>query len=1573
MDIADLAARIEAARHELLDLSLSNPLINYRLRAKGVETTGADPERVFERLVRKGQTIYFLPRPDEDESDAQGLLGIDAPEPSDQDKSLTSTQKSTDNRLQTSYSTNELDSRLLKTYYASHTLLEDTGVNSLFVALGMVQWYESDASEQELRAPIVLIPVKLDRASVRHGFGIEYTGEDVGTNVPLMEKFRIDFRTDLPHVNDDFEDDQEIDLPVYFEKAQRSIEGMVRWSVDTSSVVLGFFSYNKFLMWKDLDTKAWTMGSGFFESHILHSVLGDGFKDPGPAIDEDAHLDQFLRPEDVHDVVDADSSQVRAILDVNNGRNLVVQGPPGTGKSQTITNIIADAIGQGKKVLFVSEKMAALEVVKRRLDELKLGDACLELHSHKTAKKTVLDEIKRTLELGRPNAEGIEDDFTFLERSRNSLNQYSDAVNNPVGNTGITPFRANGELLRLRNYRGESAGQFPQLQIDGLGAWSNIEYSEKRDIVERLQNGLRQTGPLKDHVFYGSQIRDVMADDLERLAGTIHAAQESLAVLDAALMALADVMRLKAPSNNDQTEMLLFTAKQVAAAPDISGIDLEAPEWGDRRYDIECLKDMGQKCAKLKGKYGSVLTPDAWQNAHAVEIRYSLSTAGRRVFRILFPEYRRATKQLSQLCRGETPRNVEDQIELIDGILEWQKLIHEIKELSPVPTATLGSRWNEEDSDWDAILPIIEWMLALLDQVGDGKVSKDIVSSLGSGIDTSVVPQLLEQASVALGIYQDSLREILDPLKMDTEKRFGYPDGFARLTYREQLETLTAWASSVHEIHDIARVNRLLGVAIDEGLHTVANLADEWPEAPERLIDCLEYARYQSIMRRAFDEHPELIEFQGFDHESLIGRFQELDQRTLHHNRVRALLAHWEGLPKHDAAGQLGLLKREFEKRRRHLPIRQLIQRAGNAIQAIKPVFMMSPMSIATYLAPGSVKFDLVLFDEASQVKPVEAFGALARGEQVVVVGDDKQLPPTSFFDSVTNDDIDDDLDDNVTQDIESILGLMRSQNCPSRMLRWHYRSRHESLIAVSNQEFYENGLILFPSPDASWEELGLRYHHNPDSVYDRGRSRKNRIEAAEVAEAVMLHARDCPELTLGVAAFSSSQAEAIEDELEMLRKQDISREQFFTAHPEEPFFIKNLENVQGDERDVIFISVGYGRDANGQVMMNFGPVNKEGGERRLNVIISRARSRCHVFTNLSPDDIDLGRSQSRGVRAFKTFLAYAKSGALPSDMPVESGPDVESPFQREVASMLRQRGYDVRDEVASGGKFVDMAIVDPERPGRYLLGIECDGARYHSSRSARERDKIRENHLWNLGWTLHRIWSTDWFRNPDRELNRAVEAIEAARERQPSKNRNDPAPPPEVQRTTHEEALRGMEVQTYTVAQPQLNTGFYDLHEVPHSLLREPIFDIVRVEGPVHVSEVVRRIREATGLARSGRRIQEHIERAIYNAVRSGTIVRKADFLWPVGMATPIVRDRSDVAWLRKIELIPTEEIEEAVKAVVEHSYGIDRADAAIEAARLLGFKSVSASVRTKVDTAIQGLVDLGSLENDKGHLILR
>ena len=385
-------------------------------------------------------------------------------------------------------------------------------------------------------------------------------------------------------------------------------------------------------------------------------------------------------------------------------------------------------------------------------------------------------------------------------------------------------------------------------------------------------------------------------------------------------------------------------------------------------------------------------------------------------------------------------------------------------------------------------------------------------------------------------------------------------------------------------------------------------------------------------------------------------------------------------------------------------------------------------------------------------MSPVDALGAMARSAQVVVVGDDKQLPPTRFFSKMLDEDeAQGDGDDLNAGDLESILGLCVAQGMSQRMLRWHYRSRHHSLIAVSNREFYDSRLFVVPSPTTVTAMHGLHFRPVKGGVFDRGGTATNRVEARAVAGAVIEHARRYPRQSLGVGAFSVSQRDAIRDELEVLQREHVELAPFFSTGRPEPFFVKNLENIQGDERDVIFISVGYARDPSGYMAMNFGPLSSQGGERRLNVLISRARERCEVFSSITADDIDLQRAKSRGAAAFKTFLRYAATGVLDSQAP--TGGDYDSDFERQVAVALEGLGHEVHRQVGTAGFIIDLAVVDPSKPGRYLLGIECDGATYHSSRSARDRDRLREAVLRDRGWKIHRVWSTDWFHRPGRAV----------------------------------------------------------------------------------------------------------------------------------------------------------------------------------------------------------------------------
>ena len=458
---------------------------------------------------------------------------------------------------------------------------------------------------------------------------------------------------------------------------------------------------------------------------------------------------------------------------------------------------------------------------------------------------------------------------------------------------------------------------------------------------------------------------------------------------------------------------------------------------------------------------------------------------------------------------------------------------------------------------------------------------------------------------------------------------------------------------------------------------------------------------------------------------------------------------------------ELALVTHVLHHPQSRVKIRQMVERAGKALQALKPCFMMGPLSVAQYLPLGTLQFDLIVMDEASQLRPEDAVGAIARGKQVVIVGDPMQLPPTNFFQRVTQSSNADasDAEQTVVDEGESILDVASTIYQPLRRLRWHYRSRHHSLIAVSNSLFYKD-LIIFPSAYHEKDGLGVKYHSVNGGVCENSR---NPREAETIVTSVLEHMKDRPDQSLGVVALNLEQCELIEELLEKRLRLD----PFAAAYQErmvsgsEPFFIKNLENVQGDERDVIFISVTYGPDSNGNFYQRFGPINGANGHRRLNVLFTRAKMRVEVFSSLNPDLIRTDSQSRAGLHALKTYLNYARTGVLatvddqPNDQPTND-------FEHSIGRILVEAGYTVVPQVGVAGFFIDLAVKHPTLPGKFLLGIECDGAAYHSGRSARDRDRLRQEILENLGWKIHRIWSTDWFKNRAAEKARLLGQIKS-------------------------------------------------------------------------------------------------------------------------------------------------------------------------------------------------------------------
>ncbi len=1565
--------KLNEARTELLDLGLRNPLINYKLlKARGIEVSDESPPDIYQILVQSRKAMSFLPNRESEEDNV--LLFED-------DEGENDSARYTDNKLQTSHSPTELQKRLLNTYYTARTAIEEQGVTTLYLALGMLEWYESESSEEPRRAPLILLPVEINRTSVRASFRVQYTEEEIGTNLSLQEKLKAEFRIQLPDLPEADDLDQS-NIQNYFQAVSDSINGIERWSVDTSAIALGFFSFAKFLMYCDLDANNWT-DNLLTEHPILQSVLSNGFREPKPSIEDNVpNVDKHLTPANTHHVVDADSSQALAIHDVSQGQNLVIQGPPGTGKSQTITNLIAAAIVKKKRVLFVAEKMAALEVVKRNLDKIGLGDACLELHSHKINKKTVADELKRTLEVSEPRVTKLEDEVELLLDNRNRLNDYCEAINTPIGESGITPYDAFGELLAVGN---RLAGvEIPTLDLRQFQQMAS-KFRVGLGYTTELQTHLKRMGVPVNHPFWGSRCKHFLPSDGVPLKRAIAEAKKTVTELKNSAEQLAQHFKLSAPNTCEETADFIRTAHYVLKAPDLTEVAVQSTEWKTHKNDLDRGLNAGERLSELHSEHDHILIPEAWEQ-NVLEIRQTLAAYGNKRWRIFSGKYRRSRNELIGLCSQQLPKTQDAQLRIVDAILEAQRERPHLEKIQELGQKLFGTRWKEQSSDWTQLREIVKYLSALHEAVTNNELPEEVVPYLASNPDLDTLKSLIVTIEEYQSNYPHLLQTVISKIQLDEKTRFESDNGLKSSPFTKQVQILELWERELEKLQDIVTYNHSVERLKNEGFAAIVEIANVWSEASDSLSDLLKYAWYSARVDTVMQERPILASFSSDIHQDIVERFKELDRNSLKYNKTKVAYEHWKHLPRHGmSTGQLGLLRREFEKKRRHLPIRQLMSKAGNAIQAIKPVFMMSPLSVAMFIPPNSVAFDLVIFDEASQVKPVDAFGAIVRGKQTVVVGDSRQLPPTDFFDKHIEDD-DENAEENLTGDTESILGLFTAQNAPERMLRWHYRSRHESLITVSNIEFYGNRLQLFPSPDAAKEEVGLVYHYLSDTAYDRGGSRSNREEARIVAKRVMEHARSHPNLTLGIATFSTAQMESIQNALELLRQEDPSCEQtFFNAHPEEPFFVKNLENVQGDERDVIFISIGYGRDTNGKLTMNFGPLNKKGGERRLNVLITRARRRCEVFTNLTADDIDPGPTNPLGVVALKRYLKYAQTGE--TDIAVPTGREADSPFEEEVADALRECGYEVDHQIGSAGYFIDLGIKDSEHQGRYLLGIECDGATYHSAQSARDRDRIRQGVLEGLGWRIHRIWSTDWFRNPDRELRKAAEAIEAAKTHIPS-DHND-SPKNNTQGSYGSEEETEIEVDTtvqptpepktnsltekYKLAELAISTNGRDLHAVPINTMASWIRRVVKIESPVHLSEVAKRIGNAVQVKKIGKRIQGAIKNAAMQAARSKNIEIQGEFLYWREQEDVPVRDRSELPnTSRKLELIAPEEIQTAVKQLVSDAFGIEQDDLAREVCKLFGFKTVSANMRQKVNQIVNEMIEHGHLKQQGSSLLL-
>ncbi|MCA8917265.1 MAG: DUF3320 domain-containing protein, partial [Planctomycetes bacterium] len=1728
-----------------LDLSLRNALLNFKQGKKALQLDAAAP--TLEDALAEGQTLKLLASPElmqgrdprsQQLHEARSLEDLRKAHAADALK-----RREVFIRLEEQ----ELDGRLVDLYRGARNALQEGGANTLFLALGFLVWTRPDKPDHRVKAPLILLPVTLDRKSARSGFSIRAHDDEPRFNPTLVEMLRQDFQLELGVPQGDLPcDDSGLDIAGIWKRVRAAIKDIRGWEV-SEDVVLSMFSFAKYLMWKDLVERTDDLRKSPVVAHLIDTPR-EPYQSTVPFPDA-RRLDHDYKPQQVFSPLPADSSQLSAVMAAARGKDFVLIGPPGTGKSQTIANLIAQCLAEDKRVLFVAEKIAALDVVYRRLREVGLGEFCLELHSNKTRKLDVLAQLQKSWDSRGEDAADWAAKAQQLSRVREQLSTYVERLHHRHRN-GLTVYRAIGSvvggddipdlrfswssprehdeaaLAALREIAGRlqanamavgpqnlSAGPLTPVHMSGWSArWQQEMVRAAQALGEACDHLVAASNQLCEELGFDAPVLHrnvrsslgVIGKALPQSAGKAwgFCALPQSAELCAELKAGGDLLaqhrertaRMSPawpPERQSQLQQALDLLAQYRGMHTELGVPWPTAVSDELQGGIQRIEEITQLREGLSVKYGSgvaqlnvTLLQRDW--AKAEKAFWPMSWLGKRKVRstlesvIEGTDEPRIAEDLAALVRIKSLRDEVGELNpgaAVEGLWAGEKTRtdharsalqanaallaaraqrpYSLDGLSPAVEGYCGERWMAEakrltalrdldrriadcapltevsdglwrghETDVDllrAALAFEQERLQLKDRgalhaehhaVAEGRCGPRLqkehadlqeraalesrltglnliathCAGVWAGLDTNTdaIAQALRFHSLlhaglsglglpatAINTMRQALHHVLDE-RADELNEGGIvgsacqqmlsrlaelnaavaafsgsavqPEevkrAFVELTPAEMADSARQLDSAHAGLHAWCAWRNAQEAARSAGLAALIGAVEAGDIEPARVPAAFEvnYARWW--LAEAVDEDEVLKRFVSAEHERRITEFRALDEEFTKVTRqwIRAKLC--AGLPTADNVqrnSEWGVLRHEITKKKQHKPLRQLLDEIPSAVLRLTPCLLMSPLSIAQYLSANATSFDIVIFDEASQIPVWDAVGAMARGKQVVMVGDPKQLPPTNFFGRAEASEGD---SDDVEGDLESILDECLGASLPTRNLSWHYRSRHESLIAFSNHRYYGGGLVTFPSPVT--EDSAVSFHF-VGGRYEKGGARINQPEARALVADLVARLKSPgfsqSGLTVGVVTFNSEQQGLIEDLLDAERRKDPGLEPYFSEVELEPVFVKNLESVQGDERDIMYFSITYGPDMSGALSMNFGPLNRDGGERRLNVAVTRARHELRVFSSLRGEQMDLARTKAIGVRDLKHFLEFAERGARAlAEAHHGSQGDFDSPFEAAVAVALGRKGWQVHTQIGASSFRIDLGVVHPDLAGRYLAGVECDGATYHRSATARDRDKLREQVLRGLGWEIERIWSTDWWVDPggtlecvhlrlndllaqDRE-RRALAQSEAAQAAQAA---DEPAPETEatqeatlaIARAVAKPAVSSQEAvneateahyaRTATspaAAESSVVTTDHQFHasqpegavpagvvsaeqfyERAYDAVLKPMIDwVVQHEGPVLDAVLARRIARAHGFQRTGSRIQARVE-SIARERFGSTEEAGGIFYWPDGV----------------------------------------------------------------------------------------
>ncbi|MCR4929093.1 MAG: DUF4011 domain-containing protein [Lachnospiraceae bacterium] len=1309
--------------HKLLDLGIRNPLINISKNAIPL-LAGALGELEDAFSENKEYKICSIP----EEWTIRGVDAINVPETRYQLGEYVDLIKEEvkSKRLHTIIKEDKLDKEITRVYRATKDSMAESGANTLYLVLGELRWTEGKtASSKFYYAPIVLIPIEIIRKSANEGYVIKGTDEETQINVTLIEFLKQKFDLDVSALAHDIpKDEHGVDIDKIFDYFTHAVSNKTNWMV-LKNAYIGNFSFSQFVMWNDIHSHPEMLR----RNKVVEALL-DG------EVEWNTYVPSLEQKDVPYLPVSVDDSQLRAVNMAVNDVSFVLHGPPGAGKSQTITAMIANALTRGKTVLFVAEKPAALEVVENRLKQIGIDDFCVRIHSNKIKKSEVLDQFKRVKEnyqvLGMKT--NYDDKMTEILALRDELNEY-----------GITLHKKRKFGLSVRELIDEyetlpEVREKLHFENEYVESVTNKDIEKASLLLEHLVVAGKVLGHPRESVFKEVGQTEYSMLLREKIEDSAYAYKKEIDKLEEVASAFANTACESIPKNKLEWITLFGFADAILKAQELPEYLLKPNVLEESeailKHFVE-VKDQYKNCEMnfFKNFKESILSVDL--NSYATKYQEASKK--------IFGKEKAIDAVSKELVTHTNFTPKQDQLPMMAKDIENYK-----EKLAAYEEAknSIPEFWKSFATDSivkeEVESKIAEYKLQLSSfEAYSGKIATLKTANVYD--NTIPLAKSLLEEKENFKAKEDALMELL--IMNAPDRADDWLQGKKDIADRID--------SNSGELRDWITFQGCRKECIDANLEEVCDLYIKGLDH-ELVVPLYLKSIYKALLWMVLEDKAVLNKFNGNMFNEKIREYAQKEEELIELTKKEMIYKLSHNIPtgyeNSTMLTELKTLNKAITSGGRGMSIRELFDKVPHVIRKMCPCFLMSPLSVAQFISADSDLFDIVIFDEASQIRTCEAVGTLSRGKNAIIVGDPNQMPPTSFFMSDTYD------EENVEiEDLDSILDDCLTLGMPETHLQWHYRSRHESLIAFSNQQYYENNMLTFPSVSDREKRVKLV---TVNGVFKTGKERTNDEEAKAIVNEVLrrYNNENLRKYSIGIVTFNEPQRKLIETLLNEEAKKDSEIDKWINES-KEPLIVRNLENVQGDERDIILFSVTYGLDDERRWRQDFGPLNREGGWRRLNVAVSRAKYEMIVFSSITPDMI--GDTTSRGVQGIKDFLIFAGQGRLVGS----SYEDDSKPkgIAKEICDILEKEGYSVQRNVGHSNFKIDIAVVNPFDENEYLLGIMLDADTYKASlNNAKDREISQMAILKDLGWSLTRIWTMDWWDNKDQEIKNLLALIES-------------------------------------------------------------------------------------------------------------------------------------------------------------------------------------------------------------------